>query len=274
MSRRRARWILKPLGDGGLGKVVDREDPHRHLVVGEAVPAVRDGRGLVERRARREDHERDRADAVGARHGDGLATGDSGQLLQVGLDLQRVHEKAREPQHVSHAAEEGEAAIPIELREISGPDIAVGGHGLRRRRVVSVVAGHQRRAGALERAGLADAQQFAGLRVPDADVPKGGGRNAAPLLAVRHLGIDGLQRIERLHLAHSIESAEPEAAPLRAFRNVVERGIEGGVAGPLHRRESVVAGHGIEQAGRYMSSLPNNVVGRYCAISRAISSIS
>ena len=41
---------LEAVGRGRLGEVVDREDAHRHLVVGEPVPAVGDGGGLVERR--------------------------------------------------------------------------------------------------------------------------------------------------------------------------------------------------------------------------------
>ena len=60
ISRSLVRWILKPLGEGVLGKSSIGEDAHRHLVVGEPVLAVGDGRGLVERRAGLQDHERRR----------------------------------------------------------------------------------------------------------------------------------------------------------------------------------------------------------------------
>ena len=68
---------LEAVGGGRLGEVVDREDAHRHLVVGEPVLAVGDRRRLVERRAGLQHHEGDGAHALGPRHGDGLAAVDA-----------------------------------------------------------------------------------------------------------------------------------------------------------------------------------------------------
>ena len=93
--------------------------------------------------------------------------------LDVRLDFERVDQEARQPQHVAHAAQEREAAVGLELGQIAGADIAVGGDRLGGRLLVAVVADHQRWPGAFERAGLANAQQFAGFRIAHADVGEG-----------------------------------------------------------------------------------------------------
>src|SRR5471032_2729368 len=117
---------LEADGRGRLGKVVDREHAHRHLVVREAVLAVRDHGGLVERGTRLQHDEGHRAHAVAARHGDGLAGLDAWHFLDALLDLQWIDQEAGEPQNVAHAAEEREAANAVDLREIAGANVAVG----------------------------------------------------------------------------------------------------------------------------------------------------
>jgi len=87
---------LETIGRRRLGKVRHGEHAHRYLVVGKAAAAVRDHFLLVERGGRLENHEGDGAHALGPRHGNGLALRDARQLLDVGLDLQRIDQEARQ----------------------------------------------------------------------------------------------------------------------------------------------------------------------------------